>query len=60
MKLTRKQIEALFAKWRQHSQGVSYLQFRRSVLPIMFGNGAVTVQWCGMWLAIETDGYVHS
>jgi len=21
---------------------------------------AVTVKWCGMWLAIESDGYTHS
>jgi len=23
-------------------------------------DGAVVVPWCGMWLAIETDGYTHS
>jgi hypothetical protein len=23
-------------------------------------DGAVVVHWCGMWLAIEQDGYVHS
>ena len=23
-------------------------------------DGAITVQWCNMWLCIEKDGYCHS
>ena len=39
---------------------LSYRRFRRRVQPMFFGDGAVAVQWCGMWLAIEPDGYTHS
>ena len=35
----------------------SYLEFRRTVQP---GWDCVMVEWCGMWLGIETDGYTHS
>jgi len=38
----------------------SFLQFRKSVQGTWGCNGAVTVQWCGMWLCIETDGYCHT
>ena len=24
------------------------------------GYGCVMIQWCGMWLGIEPDGYTHS
>lgn len=27
---------------------------------ILGGDGAVSVHWCNMWLAIEPDGYTHS
>ena len=33
---------------------------RENVMCTFFGDGAVTVQWCGMWLCIERDGYCHS
>ena len=57
--LTRAQREALYRKWRQDSQGMSYREFRRDA----FNNelmGCVLVQWCGMVLGIEPDGYTHS
>ena len=57
MILTRKQRKALHNKWIQSNQGMSYRQFRRTVL---MGYNCVMVQWCGMWLGIETDGYTHS
>jgi len=36
---------------------ISYRQFRRTVRP---GSGCIMVEWCGMWLGIEPDGYTHS
>jgi len=67
MKLTKPQQLALERKYidGQHEHGstrdISYLTFRRSVEPLCyFDDYAVTVKWCGMWLAIEHDGYTHS
>jgi hypothetical protein len=39
---------------------LSYRYFRRRLNPTIGCDGAVTIQWCGMWLCIERDGYVHS
>lgn len=36
---------------------LSYRQFRKMVQP---GYDCIMIQWCGMWLGIETDGYTHS
>ena len=57
MILTRKQREALYRKWTQSNQGMSYKEFRKTVL---MGYDCIMVLWCGMWLGIETDGYTHS
>lgn len=57
MKLTKPQLIALKRKHDQSDQGLSFLQFRRTV---QFGRDYVMVQWCGMWLGIERDGYTHS
>tara|TARA_R110000737_G_scaffold149530_1_gene178866 strand:- start:383 stop:565 length:183 start_codon:yes stop_codon:yes gene_type:complete len=57
--LTRGQQVALWTKWQQDNQGVSYRQFRKTVVPEMCSD-AVMVQWSGMWLGIEADGYTHS
>jgi len=55
--LNKAQRGALHRKWSQDSQGMTYRQFRATVLP---GPGCAMVQWCGMWLGIESDGYTHS
>ena len=36
---------------------LTYKQFRKRVL---HGYDCLMVQWCGMWLGIEPDGYTHS
>jgi len=41
----------------EHFRPVTYFEFRRSV---RFGYDCAMVHWCGMWLGIEQDGYVHS
>ena len=59
MKITRKQAEAIYRKWKQSPDGSpSYLHFRRRWRQ-GFGD-YVRAQWCGMWLGIEPDGYAHS
>jgi hypothetical protein len=57
--LTRAQRVALYRKWSQDDQGVSYRAFRKTVQPCV-GMDCVMVQWSGMYLGIETDGYTHS
>jgi len=60
MKLTRPQVETLHDRWMRNTEGKTYLQFRRSVMPEIGGYGAVMVFWSGMWLGIEKDGYGHT
>ena len=57
IKLNKRQAQSLLRKWKQNNQGLTYLQFRRTVQP---GWDCVMVQWSGMWLGIEKDGYTHS
>jgi len=56
-KINKKQQMALYRKWLINKQGMTYLQFRRTV---QHGFDCLMVEWCGMWLGIEEDGYVHS
>jgi hypothetical protein len=62
VKLTKPQQRSLVRKWREDDQGLTFLTFlafRRTAVPL-FGDDCVLVEWCGMWLGIETDGYCHS
>lgn len=34
-----------------------YREFRKTA---QGGPGCIMIQWCGMWLGIESDGYTHS
>jgi hypothetical protein len=38
---------------------IAYRVFRKRVQPF-FGGDCVMIQYAGMWLGIETDGYTHS
>ena len=61
VKITRKQMEAIHRKYQQSPDGAtSYLAFRRRVQPLVGDNACAIMQWCGMWLGIEPDGYTHS
>jgi len=42
------------------NQPITYRRFRRSVAGTIGMDGAVIVNWAGMWLCIESDGYTHS
>jgi hypothetical protein len=56
-KTNKAQRIAIHRKWQQDNQGMTYRQFRKTVLE---GYDCLMVQWCGMWLGIESDGYTHS
>ena len=43
----------------EQSRCRTYRQFRASVQPFI-GGGCVLVEWCGMWVGIEPDGYTHT
>ena len=60
MTLNKEQRIALYKKWIQNNQGMTYMQFRRTVLPYLGYDNVAIVEWSGMWLGIETDGYTHS
>lgn len=64
---THEQRTSLFRKWKQAQQPgdtsrgkQTWLEFCATVQPTFGMDGAVCVEWCGMWLAIEKDGYTHS
>jgi len=38
----------------------SFLRFRRTIRVTFGCDDAITVNWCDIWLCIETDGYCHS
>jgi hypothetical protein len=56
-RITKEQQQAIKRKFERDDQGMTYLQFRRSV---KYGYDCLMVRWCGMWLGIEKDGYTHS
>lgn len=60
MEMTTEQRAALTRKWNRDSQGVTLDAFIRSAQATIGCDGAVVVRWCGMWLAVERDGYTHS
>jgi len=39
---------------------IDYRQFRKSVMGTIGMDNAVIVNWAGMWIAIECDGYTHT
>lgn len=58
---TKEQFKALLRKYDQNDSGYpSFLDFRKAVQPTFGMDGAVVVNWCGMWLCIEEDGYTHT
>ena len=57
--LTKAQRKALHRTWTRDNQGMSYREFRRTVISYGYDD-CVLVKWCGMWLGIERNGYTHS
>ena len=59
-KTTRAQRQSLYRVWGRGGMGLTYRQFRATIQPTFGMDGAIILPWCGMWLAIEQDGYTHS
>ena len=57
--ITRAQRVSLHRIWLRNDQGLTYRQFRATATHGI-GMDCILVQWSGMWLGIETDGYTHS
>ena len=56
--ITKAQQKAVLKVYlRDIEEASSYLQFRRRVKR---GRDCIMLQWKGMWLGIEADGYTHS
>jgi hypothetical protein len=55
--ITRKQREALRRIWARGADDRTYRQIRRDVVQ---GHDCLMLEWAGMWLGIERDGYTHS
>jgi len=58
IKLTKKQRHAVKRIYdRNSTPKIGYRTFRKQVIP---GFGYVGIEWNGMFLGIEPDGYTHS
>ena len=57
MKINKAQQKAIYRKWLQNNQGMTYRQFRATA---QSGYDCIMIHWSGMWLGIEDDGYTHS
>lgn len=55
--ITRKQREALR---RIHMRGADSRTYRELRRDVVVGHDCLMLQWAGMWLGIEADGYTHS
>ena len=62
IEVTALQAESIFEVYRRPIDGekLSFEKFTEGLTPMVFGDGAVVLPWCNMFLAIETDGHVHS
>lgn len=61
---THAQRTTLFRKWKQsgrprlQSEELTWPEFAQTV--VQGDYDSIVVQWCGMFLCIETDGHCHS
>jgi len=60
VRTTKEQRQAIYRKWRQDSQTMTYRQFRQTAQSTFFMDDAIVIPWCAMWLAIERDGHTHT
>jgi hypothetical protein len=61
MRITKAQAQAIAKLYsRIENPEFSYIQFRRTVQGTFGMDHAIVIRFCGMWIAIETDGYCHS
>jgi hypothetical protein len=56
--ITDDQKSSLWRKWRQENNDLTFQEFVESIQPSV--DGSIVVQWAGMYLQIEKNGYTHS
>lgn len=56
--LTQEQIKSVIRKWKQNPDGSVDLGAFFSRVSV--GSEYASINWCGMYLGIEKDGYAHS
>lgn len=59
-KLTKAQQNVLQSKYKEDREAGTYVQFLKTAYQPIGCDGAVAVDWNGMQLLIERDGYCHS
>ena len=59
---TYEQMATLFRKWKETDKTTlgQWSEFVKSISGTIGMDGAIVVQWQGMYLCIESDGYCHS
>ena len=60
VKTTKAQRKRVFEIYNRTVTGKTYRQFRKTVQPTFGCDSAVVVEWCGMFVCVETDGYAHT
>ena len=58
--MSEAQLATVWKKWRISDQGISFVEFLSKVQPTLGMDDAIAIEWCGMWLCIETNGESHS
>ena len=60
MKITKLQQLSLKIQFKRQQKIKNYLTFRRTISKMIGGEGAIIVKSNNMFIAIETDGYMHT
>lgn len=58
--ITGAQAASIFRKWKQDSNDMTWKEFAATAQPTYGMGGVVVIKWCGMFLAIEENGYTNS
>ena len=61
MRLNKAQQQAVYRLYQGNPDGSpSYWHFRHRVFPLLLEPTCAMIRYCGMYVGIEPDGYVHS
>ena len=59
--MTEEQKDAVNKKWNINNSGYDTVEAALNAAKIVFfGDGAIELPWCNMYLCIETNGHTHS
>jgi hypothetical protein len=60
VRLNKAQQKGLLALWRRSSQNLTFLEFRRTVMPEILSDCVLVPEWNGMTVGIASDGQTHT